>query len=74
MLRLLQNARGAKRLGDRGDLLGLVTYDHHRFFCFERSASAKDVLEQRASSSAMQDFGETGFEARASSGGKDNDS
>jgi hypothetical protein len=63
-LRLLQYGLSAKSSDDGADFLGLMAHDDEQLGWFERLTSAYDMLDQRASPGAMQDFRQIGTHAR----------
>jgi hypothetical protein len=74
VLRLLQNCFDAERFDDGGNLFCLVADDGNDFSCVERQAGADDVIDERAATGVVQNFGEAGFEAGAFASGEDEDS
>ena len=56
VLRMLQNSLRAEGLNHGSNLFGLVPHDDKRLFCAQRRARANDVLDERASSGAVQNF------------------
>ena len=70
VLRLLQNSGRSRRGDGCGDIFSPMSDDYDSFFCAKRGAGSDNLLDQRAASGAMQDFGEARFEARAFAGGE----
>lgn len=72
-LRLLQNCLRAKLGNDGAYFLRLVSYDNKQLRWFEWQASAHDVLDERESPGAMQDFRQLGTHARPFAGSQQYD-
>jgi hypothetical protein len=69
----LQNGLRAKRLSQFSDGFRLVADNGNELRGLQRLARANDVLEQRTSSGAVQNFGEFGTHARPFPRGKNHE-
>jgi hypothetical protein len=68
-LGLLQNRLRAEGGDDGANLLGLMSDDNKQLRRFKGLASSYDMLDQRASSGAMEDFRKVGTHTRPLAGG-----
>lgn len=73
VLGLLENGFDFEGFDGGGNLFGLVADDGDDFFGVERQTGADYMIDERAASGMMQNFGEAGFEAGAFTGGEDED-
>jgi hypothetical protein len=74
MLRLLKNWFCAERLDNGGNQLRLMAYYSDHLLRAKRRASSNDVFDERASSRAVQNLCEAGFEPSTFPGSENNDS
>ena len=65
VLRLLQNRFRPERLDHWRYLIRLMPHDHHRLFRAQRRACTHHMLDERASSRAVQYLREAGLQPRA---------
>ena len=73
VLWLLQNGFDFEGFDGGGNLFGLVADHGDDFFRVEGQAGTDDMIDERAATGVMKNFGEAGFEASAFASGEDED-